>query len=83
MFFLHHHVDVDLEPHQQGSQRWVEELETRFSDEYTKAKYLPWTTPKSGRRAGEVKSAGGDGKSAGNVTFVRVYEAGYAKVSPT
>ena len=34
-------------------------------------------TLSSGRIAGEVRSAGGDGFTAGNVTFVQVYEAGY------
>lgn len=36
-----------------------------------------WTTLASGRVAGEVRSAGGDGFTAGNVTFVQVYEAGH------
>jgi hypothetical protein len=40
------------------------------------AKSIPWVTTESGRLAGEVRSAGGGGFTAGNVTFVSVYEAG-------
>ena len=32
---------------------------------------------RSGRVAGEVRSAGGGGFGAGNVTFVNVHEAGF------
>lgn len=32
---------------------------------------------RSGRVAGEVRTAGGGGLGAGNVTFVNVYEAGF------
>jgi len=41
---------------------------------------MPWVTTYNGRVAGEVKSAGGQGLTAGNVTFVNVYEAGYTSV---
>jgi cathepsin A (carboxypeptidase C) len=40
------------------------------------APMLPWRTIESGDVAGEVKSAGGSGATAGNITFVNVHEAG-------
>jgi len=36
--------------------------------------------PYNGKVAGEVRSAGGQGLTAGNVTFVNVYEAGCTSV---
>ena len=36
----------------------------------------PWVTTESGVLAGTVRTAGGDGETAGNVTFVTVHEAG-------
>ena len=59
-----------------GNERWVEELDTKFKAEFTKAKSIPWVDDATGRQAGEVRSAGGAGFTAGNVTFVQVYEAG-------
>ncbi|KAJ3554633.1 hypothetical protein NM688_g3005 [Phlebia brevispora] len=60
-----------------GNEAWVEKLEHKFHDDFVKSKSLPWQTLGSGRIAGEVRSAGGDGFTAGNVTFVQVYEAGH------
>ncbi|PPQ66021.1 hypothetical protein CVT26_010777 [Gymnopilus dilepis] len=60
-----------------GNGRWVEQLVTDFLPEYTQTDAVPWVTAKSGRVAGEVRSAGGGGFRAGNVTFVTVYEAGH------
>ena len=39
-------------------------------------KSAPWYAWGSSRVAGEVRSAGGGGYRAGNVTFVNIYEAG-------
>ena len=64
----------------QGNERWVDQLPTRFLAEFQDAKPIPWVTTYNGRVAGEVRSAGGQGFTAGNVTFVNVYEAGYASV---
>ncbi|KAG5639177.1 hypothetical protein H0H81_006081 [Sphagnurus paluster] len=61
----------------QGNERWVEQLDSRFQSEFSSAKALPWITAASGRLAGEVRSAGGAGFTAGNVTFVTVFEAGH------
>lgn len=53
-------------------------LDHKFHKELEKSAPVKWTTLGSGRVAGEIRSAGGDGFTAGNVTFVQVYEAGYA-----
>ncbi|KAG6811216.1 hypothetical protein H0H92_008511 [Tricholoma furcatifolium] len=60
-----------------GNERWVEQLDTKFHTEFSATKPVPWVTTKSGKLAGEVRSAGGAGFTAGNVTFVTVYEAGH------
>jgi len=60
-----------------GNERWVEQLETKFLKEFTESKPVPWVTFESGRTAGTVRSAGGGGFTAGNVTFVAVHEAGH------
>ena len=59
-----------------GNERWVEVLESDFVEEFQKAKSIPWIDSTTGRLAGEVRSAGGGGFTAGNVTFVNVHEAG-------
>ncbi|KAK7060124.1 hypothetical protein VNI00_000888 [Paramarasmius palmivorus] len=56
-----------------GQERYVEALDTKFHDEFSEAKLLPWRVPATGRLAGEVRSAG----AAGNVTYVRIYDAGH------
>jgi len=61
----------------QGNSRWVEGLETQFFDEYSKAETKSWVIKETGKAAGEVRTAGGGGFTAGNVTFVNVYNAGY------
>ncbi|KAI0347644.1 serine carboxypeptidase [Trametopsis cervina] len=60
-----------------GNEAWVLKLEHKFHNELVKSSSIKWTTLDSGRVAGEVRSAGGDGFTAGNVTFVQVYEAGH------
>ena len=62
----------------QGNERWMEQLEHNLHADFAKAKSLPWLTIDGTSVAGEVRSAGGNGLSAGNVTFVQVYEAGSA-----
>jgi cathepsin A (carboxypeptidase C) len=54
----------------------VNALDTKFLSEFEKAKAVPWITLSSGTVAGEVRSAGGEGLTAGNVTFVNIYNAG-------
>jgi cathepsin A (carboxypeptidase C) len=59
-----------------GNERWVNDLETKFTSEFQKSTPLPWVAEGSSKVAGVVRSAGGQGTTAGNVTFVTVYEAG-------
>ena len=62
----------------QGNLRWVEALESKFHDEFSKTELQPWVTLDKGALAGWVRSAGGDGFTAGNITYVQVHAAGYA-----
>lgn len=48
------------------------QLEHDFHSEFEEAPTLPWTT-KSGQYAGNVRAAG---SGAGNVIFVRIFDAG-------
>ncbi|KAG5642320.1 hypothetical protein DXG03_002995 [Asterophora parasitica] len=64
-----------------GNERWVEQLDSKFRQEFSATKAAPWITSRSGKLAGEVRAAGGAGFTAGNVTFVNVFEAGYASFS--
>jgi cathepsin A (carboxypeptidase C) len=57
-----------------GVESFVEHLGTAFQDEFADAKPQPWVV--GDRTAGYVRAAGGDGTTAGNQTFVAVYEAG-------
>jgi cathepsin A (carboxypeptidase C) len=63
--------------YRQGNEAWVESLENKFHKEFKAAPSIQWVTAGEGRVAGEVRSAGGSGFGAGNVTFVNVYEAGF------
>ncbi|THH27237.1 hypothetical protein EUX98_g6950 [Antrodiella citrinella] len=60
-----------------GNEAWVTNLEHSYHAEFVKTKPTPWVTLNTGKVAGEVRSAGGDGFTAGNVTFVQVYDAGH------
>ncbi|KAJ7655989.1 carboxypeptidase C [Mycena polygramma] len=60
-----------------GNERWVEVLDSSFQREFAAAKTVPWVTAESAKVAGTVRSAGGKGWTAGNVTFVNVFEAGH------
>ncbi|KIP04923.1 hypothetical protein PHLGIDRAFT_31123 [Phlebiopsis gigantea 11061_1 CR5-6] len=69
--------DADMMCNYMGNEAWVEKLENKFHDEFAKSVPTAWTTLGSGRQAGLVRSAGGEGFTAGNVTFVQVFEAGH------
>ncbi|KAF5317633.1 hypothetical protein D9611_014972 [Ephemerocybe angulata] len=60
-----------------GNERWVDALETKFAEEFKKTKAIPWIPLTTGKVAGTVRSAGTGLFTAGNVTFVEVYEAGH------
>ncbi|KAJ7758146.1 peptidase S10 serine carboxypeptidase [Mycena maculata] len=65
--------NVDMVCNYMGESRWIEQLPSKHNDAFTDAPFLPWTV--SDRPAGVVRSAG---EGAGNVTYLTVYEAGYA-----
>jgi len=69
--------NADMMCNYMGNERWVEQLSTSFSEEFSNTEPVPWVTADTGRVAGEVRSAGRRGFGAGNVTFVNVYEAGH------
>jgi cathepsin A (carboxypeptidase C) len=59
-----------------GNERWVSKFVNVYHEEFLASEEKPWVTMASGRTAGLVRSAGGRGSTAGNVTFVNVFEAG-------
>jgi cathepsin A (carboxypeptidase C) len=58
-----------------GVEAFVGEMPTMFADEFGSVMRENWVV--GNRTAGYVRTAGGDGKTAGNQTFIAVYEAGY------
>ena len=68
--------DADMACNYLGNERWVEELETKFQPEFKKTTKQPWVTLGKGDLSGWVRSAGGDGFTAGNITYVQVHAAG-------
>ncbi|KAI0330115.1 carboxypeptidase C [Cubamyces sp. BRFM 1775] len=69
--------DADMACNYIGNERWVEQLENKFHEEFAKTPKQPWLTLDKGELAGWVRSAGGDGFTAGNVTYVQVHAAGH------
>ncbi|KAG0698708.1 Alpha/Beta hydrolase protein [Suillus ampliporus] len=69
--------NADMMCNYMGNERWVEQLDTIFVDEFSTAETEQWITMRSGKVAGTVRSAGGGGAGAGNVTFVTVHDAGH------
>ncbi|KAF9535450.1 serine carboxypeptidase [Crepidotus variabilis] len=69
--------NADMMCNYMGNERWVEALPTKFTDDFKQTKAVSWILPESGKVIGEVRSAGGLGSSAGNVTFVNVHNAGH------
>jgi len=60
-----------------GNERWLEKLDSVFQEEFLAVKSIPWVTEESQEVAGTVRTAGGHGFTAGNVTLVAVDEAGH------
>ncbi|KZS93183.1 peptidase S10, serine carboxypeptidase [Sistotremastrum niveocremeum HHB9708] len=60
-----------------GNEAWMEALDSPLQREFLETKSANWVTSKYGKLAGKVRSAGGDGFTAGNYTFVEVFEAGH------
>ncbi|KAF9461891.1 serine carboxypeptidase [Collybia nuda] len=69
--------NTDMMCNYMGEEQWISHLETIFLPEFSRTPASPWITHDSGITAGVVRSAGGRGTGAGNVTFVTVYEAGH------
>jgi cathepsin A (carboxypeptidase C) len=59
-----------------GNERWVSKFENVFHSEFASSEPAPWVVKGDRRIAGTVRTAGGNGHTAGNVTFVTVHEAG-------
>ena len=59
-----------------GNERWVSKFDNVFHEEFASSSPTPWVIKGSRRVAGTVRTAGGSGLTAGNVTFVTVHEAG-------
>jgi len=62
-----------------GNERWVSKFANVYHEEFVASEGKPWVTRTSRRRAGTVRTAGGRGSTstAGNLTFVNVFEAGH------
>ena len=52
-------------------------MDSKFHDEFAAFEAQPWITLDGGKLAGYVRTAGATELTAGNVTFVTVYDAGY------
>jgi cathepsin A (carboxypeptidase C) len=59
-----------------GNERWVSKFDNVFHEEFASSGAVPWVIKGSGRVAGTVRTAGGNGFTAGNVTFLTVHESG-------
>ena len=70
------HYEPDAMCNFMGNERWVSKFDNIFHEEFASALSVPWTVKHSGRTAGTVRTAGGSGSTAGNVTFITVHEAG-------
>jgi len=60
-----------------GNFEWVYALDNVFGDEFRSKKSEKYVTLINGTTAGEVRTAGGKGLTAGNLTYVQIYEAGH------
>ncbi|EGO03578.1 hypothetical protein SERLA73DRAFT_175099 [Serpula lacrymans var. lacrymans S7.3] len=69
--------NADMMCNYMGNEAWVSQLDTVFLDEFTSSPAENWVTMASGKVAGTVRSAGGAGFGAGNITFVTVHDAGH------
>ena len=66
-----------------GNERWVNKFANVYHEEFVASEGEPWVTRSSRRRAGTIRTAGGRGSTAGNLTFVNVFEAGWALFPPS
>jgi cathepsin A (carboxypeptidase C) len=66
--------NADAAVNYMGVESFVEHLGSAFREEFGQAERRMWVV--GNRTAGYVRAWGGDGGTAGNLTFVAVYEAG-------
>ena len=60
-----------------GNERWVKKFANVYHEEFLGSEEKQWVTRGSRRKAaGLIRTAGGRGSTAGNVTFVNVFDAG-------
>lgn len=59
-----------------GNERWVSKFANVYHEELVASEEKPWVMGAPRRVAGSIRTAGGRGSTAGNVTFVNVFEAG-------
>jgi len=69
-------VNTDAMCNYMGNERWVGKFPNVYHEEFVASEAKPWITRASRHRAGTIRTAGGRGSTAGNVTFVNVFEAG-------
>ena len=55
----------------------MEKLPSVFSKEYSQTPTVAWMVKSTGKVAGTVRTVGGNGATAGNITFVTIHEAGH------
>ncbi|EJD05531.1 serine carboxypeptidase [Fomitiporia mediterranea MF3/22] len=60
-----------------GNEAWLEAMGSKFHDAFAASEAQPWITLSGGKIAGTVRTAGANEFTAGNVTFVTVYDAGH------
>jgi cathepsin A (carboxypeptidase C) len=60
-----------------GNLEWVEDLDNVFKAEFNAAKTNPYVLLGGKKQKGEVKVAGAQGFTAGNLAYVSVFEAGH------
>ena len=68
---------VDAACNALGQSRWVEQLPSVFHKGYTQTPTITWRAESTGEVVGTVRTIGGDGTTAGNITFVTIHEAGH------
>ena len=59
-----------------GNERWVSRFANVYHEEFVASEEKPWVMGAPRRKAGLIRTAGGRGSTAGNVTFVNVFDAG-------
>ncbi|KAH6919173.1 carboxypeptidase C [Coprinopsis sp. MPI-PUGE-AT-0042] len=62
--------NADMMCNYMGNERWVEAMETKFSEKFRRTRSVPWTPMRADLVNGEIRTAG-------NVTFLNIHEAGH------